>query len=252
STEGDDTDSLDDEIRVCASGGVIQGIDVSERNGHINWASVKKSGRVFAFARVSDGVKHSDSEFDENWQGIKAAGLVRGVYQYFRPGQDPIAQADLLISRVGTLDPDDLPPVIDVETANGQPTSVVVSQVKTWIDRVKAKTGRSPIIYAASGFWNTLPSTSKFAPQTLWVANYGAKCPSMPTTWSEWAFWQYSETGSVPGVSGGIDLDVFNGSLADLKAFAQADSGSSPACATDADCPSGSVCDTSGATPVCA
>lgn len=255
SSPEDQSGTLEDDLRVCAAGATVRGIDVSVHNGHVDWGKVKGSGIVFAFARVSDGLNHPDTEFAANWAGIKAQGLVRGVYQYFRPGQDPLAQADLLLSKIGTLGAGDLPPVIDVETANGQPLGAVAPAVRAWVDRVKAKTGRDPIVYSASGFWNTLPNRSQFAPDTLWVANYGASCPSMPDSWSKWSFWQYSESGSVPGVSGGIDLDQFNGTLAQLQALATwtVSPPAGASCAVDADCNhgvtgTGVICSNSGAT----
>ena len=70
---------------------------------------------------MSDGLEHPDSEFGANWKGIQSAGLVRGAYQYFEPGEDAAAQADLVVENVGVLGPADLPVVIDVETAGGEP-----------------------------------------------------------------------------------------------------------------------------------
>jgi hypothetical protein len=61
-----------------------------------------------------------------------------------------------------------------------------------------------------------------FGGQPLWVANYGATCPSMPSGWNKWKFFQSSESGVVGGVSGKVDLDFFNGSFSDLQAFAAA------------------------------
>src|SRR5262249_59097656 len=61
---------------------------------------------------------------------------------------------------------------------------------------------------------------SGFGGCPLWVANYGVTCPSMPTSFSEWKFWQYTDSGSVSGISGAVDLDQFNGTLGDLMAFA--------------------------------
>jgi GH25 family lysozyme M1 (1,4-beta-N-acetylmuramidase) len=56
----------------------------------------------------------------------------------------------------------------------------------------------------------------------LWIANYGVSSPSIPAPWasSGYAFWQYSSTGSVPGITGNCDLDTFNGSMTSLLKFA--------------------------------
>ncbi len=216
----DNAGNQSDEVRVCATGTTVTGLDVSVYNGTVDWAAVKGSGRVFAIARVSDGLNYPDADFAADWSGIAAEGLVRGAYQYFRASQDAKGQADYFVSKIGTLGPNNLPPIIDVETDDGVSASAVVAGVRAWIDEVRAKTGVDPIIYCGSGFWDTLSNTSQFAGETLWVANYGASCPSMPSTWSRWGFWQYSGSGTVPGVSGATDLDYFNGTLANLVAFA--------------------------------
>jgi hypothetical protein len=52
---------------------------------------------------------------------------------------------------------------------------------------------------------------------TLWVANYGATCPLMPTGWSDWQFWQDADNGNISGISGGVDTDVFNGTKTQLE-----------------------------------
>src|SRR4051812_11230805 len=101
--------------RVCAQGATTLGIDVSKWDGTVNWPRVKAAGVYFAFIRVSDGASTRDAQFATNWAGAKAAGVIRGAYQFFRPTQSMTTQADMLISAVGTYQAGDLPPVIDVE-----------------------------------------------------------------------------------------------------------------------------------------
>lgn len=218
-TGGDDTEAA---LRVCAAGPTVEGLDVSYYQGSVDWAAVKRSGRAFAFTRVSDGTTFRDPTFARNWAALKQNGLIRGVYQYFRASEDPIAQADLLLDAIGALEPGDLPPVLDLETSDGMSSSTVIARAAAWVSRVEAATGRSPIIYTSIGYWETLPAsgTAQFAKRPLWVANYGVSCPHVPDTWSTWRFWQYSESGSVPGASGGIDVNVWNGTLDELRAFA--------------------------------
>src|SRR5579871_5548852 len=93
----------------------VKGVDVSEYQGTIDWASVKSAGIGFGIARVSDGAHHSDAYFASNWSGMKKNGIIRGVYQFFRASQDPKAQAKVVADAVGSLGADDLPPVADVE-----------------------------------------------------------------------------------------------------------------------------------------
>ncbi len=209
-------------VTVCAGGTTVEGVDVSEFQGSINWGQVKASGRDFAIARVSDGTGHLDPTFATNWAGIKAAGMVRGVYQFFEGTESGTAQADLLVQQVGTLEAGDLPPVADVEVLDGSSGSQLISNLAAWVAEIKAKTGRTPMIYTAPGFWNGLPSTGQFSGEVLWVANWQVSCPDTPTPWTGWTFWQYDDgqtTPNVPGISGAVDKDKFNGSLSQLQSI---------------------------------
>jgi lysozyme len=201
---------------VCAGGSIVQGVDVSEYQGTIDWTKVHASGRGFAIARVSDGTGHPDATFSANWSGIKAAGMIRGVYQFFRASQNPTQQANLLLNAIGPLGGSDLAPVADVEVSDGVSSAQLVSNLATWISVVKNATGRQPMIYTAPGFWNGLPNTGQFSNVILWVANWQVNCPDTPTPWGGWTFWQYTDSGSVPGISGNVDLDEFNGTTAQL------------------------------------
>jgi GH25 family lysozyme M1 (1,4-beta-N-acetylmuramidase) len=218
-SDGGDVGSL--AARVCADGSTTSGVDVSYYNGTIDWAKAKAAGVQFTFIRVSDGTAFKDPRFATYWAGAKAAGVVRGAYQFFRPAQDPIAQADLLVDTMGALDDGDLSPVIDVEATGGLGPASVAARVTTWVNRVKARTGRTPIVYTGKYFWrDQVGASTAQQDAALWVAQYTSLCPDLPAPWTRWTFWQYSESGSMPGIPGQVDMDRFNGSLADLQAFA--------------------------------
>ena len=242
------TGETNDALRVCSQGPLQKGLDVSVYQGTVDWDAVKGDGYTFAFARVSDGLHHLDTQFANNWAGMQAAGVVRGAYQFFRPGLDPDDQADLFVQKIadnGGLLPGDLPPVLDLETVDGVSNATLVARAKTWLAHVEQATGRKPLVYTAA-FMSTNIGTN-FAGYPLWVANYGASCPSMPSGWSEWTFWQTADDGQVAGINaGGTDMDVFQGSLADLLAFAETPS-------PDAGAPDSGDADTStadaGSTP---
>lgn len=205
---------------VCAKGATVEGIDVSVWQGAVNWQAVKDSGIAFGIARVSYGTS-VDSWFDDNWNGMKSVGLVRGAYQFWLPDQDPIAQADVMIAAIGKLGPGDLPPVVDVEDTGGLGAATVASRLGQWIAHVESATGKKPLIYTGKYFWQDNVQSSNFGDYPLWIPNYSFDCPNLPDNyWSDWAFFQYTDQGSVPGVSGNVDRDKFNGTLADLQAFA--------------------------------
>jgi lysozyme len=214
-------------ITVCATGTVVQGVDVSVYQGTVDWTSVKGAGIDFAIARISDG-SDLDTQFATNWSGMKSAGLVRGAYQYFEPGQDPTTQANIVISAVGMLGSGDLPVTADMETTGGESAATIATNLQTWVSAVQAGTGKLPMIYTAEGYWDMDVDSTAFAADPLWVANWGVTCPDLATGWTAWSIWQYSDSGTVAGISDAVDLDEFNGTLAQLQAFAGGGSTSSP------------------------
>jgi len=229
---GDDSACLDSVAQplstACAkSATLVKGVDVSKWQASIDWTQVKSQGYEFAFIRASDGLNYPDGQFKANWQGAKAAGVIRGVYQFFRPGQDPIAQADLMLAKMqdaGWLESADLPCVIDIEVADGQSTTTIRQKSLQWLQYVEQKTGKKPIVYTAAG-WSTVLGNSLSA-YPLWIANYtgdpASSCPLMPDGWQTWLFWQYTSKGPVAGVgSKDVDKNVWDGTLSQLKSYAQ-------------------------------
>jgi lysozyme len=207
------------EVVVCADGEQLEGIDVSYYQDQPDWNAVAGDGIVYAITRVNHG-DFMDPEFDTNWAAIKEVGLVRGAYQYFDPSGDPVTQAQTLIDKVGTLGPGDLPPVIDVESTDGLGPEVIAANVRTWVDMVEGATGRRPLIYTGSYFWNDNVQTDEFAGYPLWIAHYTTDCPNLPAVWGDWVFWQYSSTGNVAGIYGAVDENRFNGTLEQLHDLA--------------------------------
>jgi lysozyme len=220
----EDVAVIHEPLRVCASGDTLDGIDVSHHQGTIDWDDVAGDGISFAFIRVSDGL-YQDREFVRNWSEARRVGIVRGVYQFFRPGRDAVDQADLLLERMGTLEPDDLPPVLDVEDADGYSASQILDGMQEWMDRIESVTGRVPIIYTGKYFWqDEVGASTRFVDHPLWIAQYGRTCPDLPDQWAGWAFWQTSESGRVSGISGAVDTDLFNGNREALMALTAATS----------------------------
>lgn len=202
----------------CRQGPTIPGIDVSYYQNTIDWRRVRKSGVLFAFIRVSDGATFADPMFATNWNAARPTGVYRGAYQYFRPDENATAQADLLIAAI-RRDPGELPPVIDVETAGGKSAAQIARAIKVWVERVREKLGVEPIIYTGPDFWKTSVDNADLTSQPLWIAHYTGACPTIPAPWRTWTFWQYTERGEVPGITGPVDLNVFAGTFTELEDF---------------------------------
>ncbi len=211
------------EIVICGHGPTVEGMDVSQWQGNIDWSAVGRSGIRFAIVRIGDGYGH-DTHFAANWEGARANGLIRGAYQFFEPGDDPIAQADIVVAAVGRLGAGDLPVTCDVEAPSpGVSPAQYAASLHRWADRVTAGTGRPPIIYTGRYYWDPYVASSDFVGLPLWHAQYtSAACPNIDDRWSDWAFWQYTSTSSVAGISGNVDRNRFNGTYAELQALAGA------------------------------
>lgn len=204
-------------------GSTVQGIDVSHFQGAVDWQKVAQAGMSFAFAKATEGITYTDPQFAKNWAGIHAAGLLRGAYHFFEANDDATAQAQHFLATV-QLAAGDLPPVLDVETTAGVSSSQIWSGVSTWLQVVEQATGRQPILYTAPGFWSSHQPDLTLTRYPLWLADYAAQ-PVLPTGWTSWLFWQHSQSGSVAGVTGAVDLDLFSGTVEQLHALAQGSSG---------------------------
>lgn len=203
-----------------ASGGsyAIQGIDAASYQGNVSWSRVKGAGLTFGFEKATEGTTYTNPYFAGNWANMKSAGIIRGAYHYGHPSTSATSQADYFVNTVKPVS-GDLQLALDIETTDGLGPAAVWSWVQAFIARIKYRTGRPGIIYTGFYFWRDSvgnPTNNLNCP--LWLAAYVSDpTPYVPRAWSTWSFWQYTSSGSVPGVSGAVDRDAWNGTLAGLN-----------------------------------
>ncbi len=207
------------------------GIDVSYAQDEMDWDKAKSQGIDFAFARANYGLKSQDSQFHRNWSEMKRVGLLRGLYAFFFFNEDPIAQADFTLKILQQAGGDsDLPLVLDIEkyVNNGVDSTSAAHRVEAtqqWLTYIEKQTGRRPIIYTSYYEWSITVNSTAFNDYPLWVANPSqAAQPYMPVGWDKWLFWQFASDGDNAGSrfgaqSSSIDINRFNGSLAELQAL---------------------------------
>jgi hypothetical protein len=146
---------------------------------------------------------------------------MKGAYHFFRPDQDPKAQADFFISVVHPVFEKDLPPMLDIETSNPNVSiQTYVANVKIWLDTVAAAFGVKPVIYTGGPFWKTyLGDTHFFSDHLLWVAKYSNVPPALFGGWTKLSIWQYSAEGNFAGIHP-VDSDYYYGTLTELWGLA--------------------------------
>jgi GH25 family lysozyme M1 (1,4-beta-N-acetylmuramidase) len=213
------------------AGTKAMGIDVSRFQGTIDWPSVAGSGIRFAFIQGSRGsgadctVKPAqcgpDPYFAANRLAAESAGIRVGAYHRAFAGgataadvrADALAEANIFIAQVGSLQRGELIPVLDAETPfTGMTSTSLRTWIRVFVKRVTKKLGRKPMIYTNASSWSATGNTVEFAKARypLWVAEWGVSRPSVPA--NNWAgrgysVWQYTSSGSVSGISGRVDMD---------------------------------------------
>src|SRR6476619_6611186 len=210
------------------------GIDISSFQPTVNWTSVKAGGIDFAFTKATEGQNFIDSTFASHMSGAKTAGVLIGPYHFARPDSNntnPSDAANEANDFVDAITPSytgtnlTLRPVIDLEKLAG------VTDEKTflsnWINNFQAvvqnRLGFYAIIYVNSNYANNYLN-STVSQYDLWLADWTFSTSSPPAAgatgiWRGWKFWQWTDAGTVSGISGNVDRDVYNGTMQQLSAY---------------------------------
>ncbi len=193
------------------------GIDVSSHQGDIDWQAVKDDGVEFAFVRAvyrgyGTGKLVVDEKCIENIEGAQAVGIDVGVYVF----SQAVSKAEVLEEAGTVLDllqgyELQLPIVFDVEKVSdstARTNSLTVEDrtalTKTFLDAVKSA-GYKPMFYHNTEMGAMLLDLSQLTEFPKWFAGYNKEF-----YWPyEYNIWQYSEKGSVNGIKGNVDLDIW-------------------------------------------
>ncbi len=218
-----------------ASASRVRGIDVSSYQGHPAWGSVHGNGDVFAFAKATEGTYYHDADYTYNMVNGKANGVQMGAYDFTIPGSYCAnTEADYFWAFAGgyiTTDGKSLYPMADFESFGGHACyTSYTGWYNAWEARVKTKKTvfMHPVVYASA--CNGMCDLATSCTLSSWVANYNGESYLTGTPWSScsscnyvapgttgsWTYWQYTSTGTIPGISGNVDHDVYPLSLAEL------------------------------------
>lgn len=197
----------------------IHGIDISHYQGHIDWrelqdATIQGYPVRFIIMKATEGSSRVDKNFSANFYNAREHGFIRGVYHFWSNNSSPREQAQFFLNNVKLLE-GDLPPVLDVEH---KPKNVSVEDfqqdVLTWLHIVEDHYHVKPIIYTYYKFKTKYLDASVFDDYPYWIAHYYVDNVEYG---GPWKFWQHTDAGRLPGISGNVDLDIYNGSYYDLQ-----------------------------------
>ena len=200
-------------------GDYIYGIDVSQYQGIIDWNKLNSKTNSylvdFALIRATAGKNHRDIYYTYNWNQSKKNDIIRGAYHYYRPNENSTEQAKNFIANV-KLEPKDFPPILDIEQLSKiQSVESLKEGIKNWLNLIEAHYGIKPILYSGTYFYRDY--LSDFKDYKIWVANYNNIVDPLPE--KNWIMWQFSDNGSVEGIEGPVDQDLFRGNKKDLNLY---------------------------------
>ncbi|KAJ8514554.1 hypothetical protein ONZ45_g7913 [Pleurotus djamor] len=223
--------AADSETSTLAKRALPKGMDVSGYQPGINWSSVKAQGIEFAFIKATEGTSYRNPEFSSQYTGATNIGIIRGGYHFARPDiSSGAAQANFFLAHGGSFsvggwsaDGITLPGALDIEynpygaTCFGLSAASMVNWIRDFSNTYHAATTRYPIIYSTTDWWKTCTGNSAAFASTnpLWIARYASAIGTLPAGYAYTTFWQYADSGAVPG-----DQDYFNGDSAGLKRMA--------------------------------
>ena len=183
-------------VNAKAAGVVAKGIDVSMYQEAVNWSAVAADGYSFAFIRVGSAKSGLDPYFAQNMVGAAAAGLKTGVYlySYATTVEGAMAEAQFTLAAIAPFTVN-MPVVFDIEDAvhKTMSTQELVSLVVAYCSVIESA-GYYPMVYSNK---NMLATQIGVVPYDVWVAQYSDTC-EYPNP----AFWQFTSSGSVNGISG--------------------------------------------------
>jgi len=206
----------------CVTGESVLGIDVSSYQGTIDWQQVKDAGIQFAIIKCGArgygeaGRMFADDRWQTNYAGAKAAGLDVGVYFFSQAitVEEAVEEAEYVLSLVEGLELD-MPIVYDWEyidpaTSDGIPRTIAMSKrmltdcTKAFCQTVETA-GYDSMIYFNADQSHKKMYLEELTDYPFWLASY--------TTELDYPYkidmWQYSSTGTVPGIEGDVDLNLY-------------------------------------------
>jgi GH25 family lysozyme M1 (1,4-beta-N-acetylmuramidase) len=211
------------------------GVNLSFRD--VSFDPAKATGQIdFAIIKASEGTAR-DPKFAEIWVGVQKVPI-RGAYHFLRSQLDWKAQADFFLSVISSCDLQIYS--LDFESKYNEMSAKFADMAHKWSDYITQKTGKLVLLYTNPSHYDAdlFPYGDWMRDYPLWIAQYWMnnpnpdKDPKLPLNRKsgEWAIYQYASEINFAGHAkeygtpvNSINLNVFNGTVADMRAWLQLD-----------------------------
>ena len=218
----------------------IYGIDISRhqhekgrRRYGIHWHQLRitslgkrhpTDGRTFpvsfVYIKATEGTTIRNRYFAADYRNAHKHGIHVGAYHFFSLKSTAAAQATYFL-RHSIIRGSDFPPVLDVEPSEAQIKKIggddeLMRRIRIFLQQVEHHTGKRPILYVSQMFVNRHMRRATDIKQkyNIWIARYGQYRPDVRLV-----FWQLSPDGHVTGITGPVDINVFNGYQGQFEEF---------------------------------
>lgn len=189
------------------------GIDVSSYQGKVDWKKAKMNGIAFAILKIIRKDLKPDKQFENNWKGCKEAGIeIKGVYNYSYATTVEKAKSDakkvlsILNGRKAMV-------WLDVEDKCQKNLGKLLIDIINAYAEVIKTAGLEFGVYTGQSFYNSCIKPYGCVKYPLWIARYGANDGTMKEKYKPQidgvVAWQYTSKGTVSGVCGNADMNVW-------------------------------------------
>ena len=194
-------------------------LDVSRYQGKITldgWRKVKSAGYKGVMLKTvstnrklskrADGL-YIDPTFETNYRNARAAGLDVGAYYYTYATSEAMADAELALLRQAVYGKEfSLPVCVDVEENKLKQLSTLdLSNLAAYALEQVERMGFYAQLYTYTGYKYELDMARLSSRWDVWLADYTGKTPNVTFNYNAH---QHTSKGSVPGISGDVDLNV--------------------------------------------
>lgn len=203
-----------DTVTGWAGGPPYRYLDVSRWQGKIKmegWAQVKAAGYKGVMLRAvgnRNGVPYIDPTLEDNYANAKAAGLDVGAYYYTNATSEELADRELAVLRKALVGKEmTMPVAVDLESDHliGMPYGDLSNLAAYHLEQIE-KMGFFAQLYTYTSYANVHLDMARLAGRwDVWLADYTGKTPKVDFRYNAH---QHTSKGSVPGISGNVDLNV--------------------------------------------